>query len=100
MIRLLIKEGAFIDARDSQGRTPAFLATKNTCDKALIALLLAKANCWIQSYSGQRPIDIAASRMSQNFIRHSMLLSKMLKWVPKARFTDVWHTEAEQFFKM
>jgi len=52
MIPLLIQNGAFIDARDQLGRTPAFIATLKGSHEANLELLFNHANCWIRTFVG------------------------------------------------
>lgn len=73
MIPLLIKAGAHVDVRNSEGATPLFVASQNGHLKAVKALLKHSASPHLAKSDGQTPLSIAIIR------DHTEVVKKLLQ---------------------
>ena len=60
LMALLIEAGADVDAQDSKGRTPLFLACQGGYDLNARYLILLGAGTSIRNRKGKSPLDVAA----------------------------------------
>lgn len=95
----LMDSGAFIDARDSAGRTALYIAVHKGNLGEVRKLLSLKANPYVKSCSGKRPIQISHSPVIQRLLLKAMLLQTLLKFVPMTKRADVWQREGLQYFQ-
>jgi len=99
LLQDLVDCGAFIDARDSAGRTALYIAVHKSNLAEVRKLLSLKANPYLRSCSGKRPSDIAKSATIQRLLLKAMLLQVLLKFVPTATRAQVWQREGLQYFQ-
>lgn len=99
LLQDLVDCGAFIDARDSAGRTALYIAVHKSNLAEVRKLLSLKANPYLRSCSGKRPLDIAKSTVIQRLLQKAMLLQVLLKFVPSTARTQVWQREGLQYFQ-
>ena len=59
LMKLLIKHGADIDARDREGWTPLMYAADSCCPEAAVLLLGKGAHAGMVNHEGRRALDIA-----------------------------------------
>ena len=95
----LMDSGAFIDARDSAGRTALYIAVHKANLEEVRKLLSLKANPYVKSCSGKRPIQITRSPVIQRLLLKAMLLQTLLKFVPLTKRAEVWQREGLQYFQ-
>lgn len=73
MVELLIKNGATVDARDSNGDTPLCLAAAEGHEETAVALLKAGADPRVRNNKGQTPLDLAVGRPAIELILRKAL---------------------------
>lgn len=99
ILETLLKNGTFVDSRDLLGRTPLSQAIQ--CNNLEVAklLLVYRANPFICSKAGTRPIKLAHSNVAVRLLQKASLLQLFLKYVPKKSREDVWEREGLKYFR-
>lgn len=62
VVDLLAKNGAQLNLKDSDGKTPLHLAVENSYEKIVVRLIANGADINIADASGSKPIDIATKK--------------------------------------
>ena len=99
IIPALVDAGAFVDARDSAGRTALYIAVHKSNLEEIRKLLSLKASPFIKSQSGKRPIEIAKLEPIRRLLLKAMLLEVMLKFIPPHTRAEVWQREGLNYFQ-
>jgi ankyrin repeat protein len=98
VLSVLLKQGVFVDSRDSLGRTPLLQAVQCNSLDVVRLLLCYKANPFIGSKAGIRPLKLAKSVMLRRLLQKASLLHLLLKYVPKRNRGEVWDKEGLKYF--
>lgn len=96
----MLKYGCFVDSRDYYGRTPLFIAARNSQLDCLRILILHHADPWLKTKAGKLPLNVTkGGYIAKKILERAMLLSKMARMVAKGKKEDVWQNEGVKFFK-
>ena len=96
---LLLENGCFVDARDSFGRTPLFVASRSNKLECLRELIVNRADPWSRNSAGKLPSSVAKSWAAERILERAMLLSIMSRMCPKGKKDEVWQNEGVNFFR-
>ena len=99
ILRLLIQNGAKINARDMGGRTALYIASKNNNLPAVKVLLAGKANPSIKTYGGSSPMEVTENEKIKAFLAKATLLHICMPLIPVKRRQVVWESEGLAYFQ-
>lgn len=86
----LLKHGAFIDARDSIGRTPLFVAAKAGNVSAVGLLLSYKASPFVRTFGGESPVVVAQHPLVRRLLVRTMQVTILLKFAEASCRRVLW----------
>ena len=99
LIPILVEYGNFIDAKDCAGRTALFIAARKGHVEEVRELLALKANATLRSNTGKTPRTVCKSQIALKLLEKSVLLTILMKFVPKEKREKVWEKEGVSFFR-
>ncbi|CAD8166148.1 unnamed protein product [Paramecium pentaurelia] len=98
-IKLLVENGADLDARDMMGRTPLHIAAKNNnCDTVRV-LLVYQANPSIKTVAGKTAQDLTEMPVIKALVKNAKKLHFMMNLQPNNKKKDFWVEKAVVYFQ-
>lgn len=98
LVEVLVQAGSYIDARDSLGRTPLFLASKSSNLAAVRFLLSHRANPFLRTIQNQSPMSVSSNLVIEKLLMRSMQLVLLMKFAPASKRQCVWEKEGLSYF--
>ncbi|CAD8142950.1 unnamed protein product [Paramecium pentaurelia] len=98
-MKLLVENGADLDARDMMGRTPLHIAAKNNnCDTVRV-LLVYQANPSIKTVAGKTAQDLTEMPVIKALVKNAKKLHFMMNLQPNNKKKDFWVEKAIVYFQ-
>ncbi|CAD8152793.1 unnamed protein product [Paramecium octaurelia] len=99
VIKILVENGADLDARDMMGRTPLHIAAKNNnCDTVRV-LLVYQANPSIKTVAGKTAQDLTEMPVIKALVKNAKKLHFMMNLQPSKKKKDFWVEKAIVYFQ-
>ena len=99
IMQTLLRYGAFVDARDTIGRTPVFVAAKAGKVAAVGLLLSCKASPFLRTFGGESPVSVSQNLLVRKMLIRTMQVTILLKFAEASKRRVFWEQEVKALLR-